>query len=644
MASTTQNAWVLLSCLILGSLTFMGCGDDWDCGDRCMVGGRCVDGVFCRCPGGTEQGFTGEGPCIAVESDPNNCGSTGNECPTGSECVGGHCQNCPEGQRVCDTGVMDACVSVADDARNCGACGASCPPGIECVEGECQLDCDDDALTYCLEASSCVDLAADDAHCGACGQVCPADSACVEAACICETEGLLPCDIACVDPQTDPAHCGGCGQGCTEYEACQEGQCICPEEYTQCGEACADLQADLAHCGDCAVACFSGEQCLEGACVCEAPREVCGESCVPVGETSAHCAGCDQACEAACVGGSCQTVAGQAQGFGTHCALFDGGKVTCWGSHGPEETDVIPRPTRVIALDAAATAVVAGKGFACALLTDQSVSCWGRNDLGQLGRGTFSPSEGPAPVAALFDVVEIGACWNHACARKSDGTAHCWGRVAGVSEEDTGAPTPSPVATRDPVVGLVMGGDTTCFIEERASPPITRAVECYGSAAASTASLMFVDTPENVDWGGLQGCLIEGDTVECLGYCVEGQCGPRGQARESVKIPVEVRAVVAPIAVAAGGAHSCAIDGGGVVWCWGRNDMGQLGRGTVGEFEVEPAPAALPVPVERISAGVFGTCASAGGRMWCWGADSTVRGLANGDGMGSPTPVEVPWW
>jgi alpha-tubulin suppressor-like RCC1 family protein len=40
--------------------------------------------------------------------------------------------------------------------------------------------------------------------------------------------------------------------------------------------------------------------------------------------------------------------------------------------------------------------------------------------------------------------------------------------------------------------------------------------------------------------------------------------------------------------VALGAKHSCAVTFDGALWCWGANDMGQLGTGATG------APIALP--------------------------------------------------
>ena len=44
-----------------------------------------------------------------------------------------------------------------------------------------------------------------------------------------------------------------------------------------------------------------------------------------------------------------------------------------------------------------------------------------------------------------------------------------------------------------------------------------------------------------------------------------------------------------PKALAAGDAHTCALDADGVIWCWGRGDEGQLGDGTGVEHPIADA-------------------------------------------------------
>jgi alpha-tubulin suppressor-like RCC1 family protein len=99
-------------------------------------------------------------------------------------------------------------------------------------------------------------------------------------------------------------------------------------------------------------------------------------------------------------------------------------------------------------------------------------------------------------------------------------------------------------------------------------------------------------------------------------------------------------------AVAAGGAHSCLVKRDGTVWCWGANQAGQLGNGSV-------ASAAAPVAVSDdagrgfgdvadVDAGLDFTCARRlDGTAWCWGSG---RRLGGGDAAGEvdqPHPRQV---
>ena len=97
--------------------------------------------------------------------------------------------------------------------------------------------------------------------------------------------------------------------------------------------------------------------------------------------------------------------------------------------------------------------------------------------------------------------------------------------------------------------------------------------------------------------------------------------------------------------ISQGGYHGCARLTNGQARCWGDNEDGQLGTGTV-------FPTTRPVVVRRqggtaltgvvaIFAGVDTTCAQVtGGQVRCWGYDTSGQ---NGDGtIGSPDGRKVP--
>ncbi len=128
-------------------------------------------------------------------------------------------------------------------------------------------------------------------------------------------------------------------------------------------------------------------------------------------------------------------------------------------------------------------------------------------------------------------------------------------------------------------------------------------------------------------------------SVWCWGRNNYGQLG-NGQKDTSFK-PVRVSGLKKIQAVAAGGRHSCALDQGGTVWCWGKNAKGQLGDGSVKD-QSRPVKVAGLSGIQAIDAGNDHTCAlAASGRLWCWGDNRTGQlGVPAGGQHTKPIRVE----
>ena len=167
-------------------------------------------------------------------------------------------------------------------------------------------------------------------------------------------------------------------------------------------------------------------------------------------------------------------------------------------------------------------------------------------------------------------------------------------------------------------------------------------LECFGAIEFLTNSLFFVDEFATLAWGWTHGCLIEEGAVKCFGKCDGGACGRRTRS-PTHRVPAVVDGVIGPSDAVAGGEHSCAIDQDGVVWCWGGNTLGQLGRGTVEEMGEAALPAAVPEPVIGLAGGLAYTCAFNDTGVWCWGQGENGQ-LGDGAAADSATPVEVIWW
>jgi alpha-tubulin suppressor-like RCC1 family protein len=141
--------------------------------------------------------------------------------------------------------------------------------------------------------------------------------------------------------------------------------------------------------------------------------------------------------------------------------------------------------------------------------------------------------------------------------------------------------------------------------------------------------------------GAQHACaLTAASVVRCWGWNNYGETGDPSGATTTAT-PVDVSGLPANVvSIAVGGYHSCAITSGGAAWCWGENQVGQLGDGTTTD---RATPALVPglSGIVAMTGGTYHTCAlTAGGSAWCWGSNNSGQ---IGDGTivdrWSPVPV-----
>ncbi len=141
--------------------------------------------------------------------------------------------------------------------------------------------------------------------------------------------------------------------------------------------------------------------------------------------------------------------------------------------------------------------------------------------------------------------------------------------------------------------------------------------------------------------GDEHGCaIVQGGEVWCSGRGFHGELGDG--AMESSDAPVQAKLPRPAVAIEVGGNSSCAITDDGVAWCWGANEYGQLGIGTTVDTGV---PTRLDLP-GRALALAFGTdwhaCALLDdGAAWCWGHDDLGQLGDGGDIDAQADPVRV---
>ncbi len=146
-----------------------------------------------------------------------------------------------------------------------------------------------------------------------------------------------------------------------------------------------------------------------------------------------------------------------------------------------------------------------------------------------------------------------------------------------------------------------------------------------GAVSATISGAAFV-VFESITAGGRSTCAIDdGGVLYCWGFNGDGQLGIGQDAAGSGPI-YAVPQAVPPIgnqtfATMNGGLfHSCAVTFSHIAYCWGDNNNGQLGIGSNTRSVNSPNSIKPAIPFISVSAGRVHSCGiSIGGRGYCWG-------------------------
>lgn len=228
----------------------------------------------------------------------------------------------------------------------------------------------------------------------------------------------------------------------------------------------------------------------------------------------------------------------------------------------------------------------------------------------------------------LTTLTDCGACGT-ACA-PPNATGSCGTGTCAVATCDTGFGDCDTSAINGCEVNLVIDDlhCGTCAIVCGA------AESCFGSACRGDTQVVQVAA------GGAHSCGLQvGGTVRCWGSNANGQLGD-GSLTEST-VPVAVSSLADATMIAAGAQHTCALRATGAVVCWGQNSNGQLGDSSMTRRTAPVAVTGLTDAV-WIAAGLAHTCAvRATGAVVCWGdnGDSQIGDGAGGARRTSPAMV-----
>ncbi len=141
--------------------------------------------------------------------------------------------------------------------------------------------------------------------------------------------------------------------------------------------------------------------------------------------------------------------------------------------------------------------------------------------------------------------------------------------------------------------------------------------------------------------GGSHTCgVVDDGSVRCWGRNDSGQLGNGTITDTESPTPVEVVGISNAASVATAFSHSCARLEDGTVKCWGNNSGGQLGDGTT-DNRLTPVTVVGINNAVSLTASFFHTCARRStGTISCWGANSNGQ-LGDGTTVDRLTPVQV---
>ncbi len=305
----------------------------------------------------------------------------------------------------------------------------------------------------------------------------------------------------------------------------------------------------------------------------------------------------------------------------------------------------------------------------CVIDAAQTVSCWGRGSEGQLGDGAQVDSASAVQVRIdseqlLTDIVDIDVGMFHSCALDGADQVWCWGEGSN-GELGDGSSVDSGYATSvrldagtnlNDVIDLDVGASHACAV--RASG----GVWCWGDGSTGALGRFTFDNEAyaqqvyrydesylgnitQVSAGDHATCAVANDTrVWCWGRNDDGELGTLALSQTYADIVQSASGDLTNIQqVSIGTTHACAVDTSGQVWCWGGNSFGQLGDGSTGSRDL--ADTVLQTPstnlsgISSVATGGSHTCArDDDGQVWCWGSASSGQ---IGNGSVSVEPIAL---
>lgn len=286
-----------------------------------------------------------------------------------------------------------------------------------------------------------------------------------------------------------------------------------------------------------------------------------------------------------------------------------------------------------------------GNDHSCAVI-DLKFYCWGDNSSGQLGTSVMGTSSLiPTQLNFLFPFefrnIKLGN--KNTCVTLIDGSLYCWGKNSNnqFGPELLNLTYNIPQLVTDSIIDVGLSKDQnygfTCAT-------INNDIGvCYGQLNGIDFSTVgnqlkkqdnsLINGIFDIKTSNNNVCLINNNSLYCLGDNSYGQLANSQINGQTLKMSIPNNMDINVSQVAVGNGFICSIKAN-KVYCWGRNDKGQLGVPSLNYANTDIPTLVEGLPQDYIATNIYAgdshVCAMIDLKLYCWG-DNSYGQIGNGN-------------